>query len=263
MDGANHKDEPSPEVLAELSALADGSLDSERASALRNRIAGSPELSERYQRERRAVAALATVRADRAPERLRARIDAERRRSPTRLPRVQIAWGSAAAAVAVVAALALALLLPAGTPGGPSVSQAASLALRGSAMSAPQPGGAVPGVTLNLDIEAVYFPNWSRRFGWGAAGQRVDRLDGRTAVTVYYARRGQRIAYTIVAAPTLKLPQASTHSLNGVELQSFTMGERQVVTWRRAGHTCVLSGFGVSAAELSRLAAWKVPAAAS
>ena len=33
-----------------------------------------------------------------------------------------------------------------------------------------------------------------------------------------------------------------------------------VVTWRRAGDTCVLSGTGIKAAALQKLAAWKVPA---
>jgi anti-sigma factor RsiW len=258
MDGPHKQDEPAPEVLAELTALADGRLDPERAAALRRQIAGSPELSKRYEREQRAVAALATVRDDRAPAALRARIESERRRrSRARLPRLGLGWGTAAVAALAVAALALVLVLPAGAPGGPSVSQAASLALRGSAMAGPLPGGAVPGATLNRDVDDVYFPNWSRRFGWSADGQRVDQIGGRKAVTVFYARGGQRIAYTIVTAPALKLSHASTTRRNGTQLQSFSLGQRQVVTWRRSGHTCVLSGVGVSSAELLRLAAWR------
>jgi anti-sigma factor RsiW len=264
MQDRTHKDEPSPRILGELSALADGTLDPARESGLREQIARSPELSERYERERRAVAALAAVRADRAPERLRGRIEAERRaRAPRSWPRLGIGWGTAAAAAVAAAALVVVLLLPAGTPGGPSVSQAASLALRGAALPAPVPGGERPPMTLNQDVDEIYFPNWSYAFGWHATGQRADRLDGRKAVTVYYARAGQRIAYTIVTAPALKLPNATTYRLAGTELRSFTMGERQVVTWRRAGHTCVLSGVGVSPAALSRLAAWKLPAGAA
>jgi hypothetical protein len=250
--------------MAELAALADGRLDAERAAAVRQQIAASPELSRRYEREQRAVAALATVRDDRAPAALRARIESERRRrSRTPLPRLGFAWGTAAVAALAAAALALALLLPAGTPGSPSVSQAASLALRGSAMAAPQPGGAVPGATLNRDVQEVYFPDWSRTLGWWADGQRVDRLGNRRAVTVFYSRDGRRIAYTIVEKPALKLPPAQSTTRNGTEYQSFSLGERQVVTWRRAGHTCVLSGVGVSAAELTQLAAAELPPAAA
>lgn len=258
------RDEPSAEVLAGLSALADGTLDPECEPGVRELIARSPELADRFERERRAVAALAAVRSDRASEQLRARIEAERarRRPPIAWPRLGMAWPTVAAAGAVVVALAVVLLLPAGTPGGPSVSQAASLALRGSVMPAPGPGGAVPGMTLAQDVQEVYFPDWSQRFNWAASGRRVDRLGGRLAVTVYYDDRdGQRIAYTIVSAPALTLPNAKTFEHEGTELQSFRLGERQVVTWRRAGHTCVLSGVGVSVQQLARLAAWRLPAA--
>ena len=61
MEGPENKNEPAPEVLAELSALADGTLDPERAAAVRDRIASSPELRTRYEREQRAVAALAII----------------------------------------------------------------------------------------------------------------------------------------------------------------------------------------------------------
>jgi hypothetical protein len=263
MQDRTNQDEPSPRILAELSALADGTLDPAREAGLREQIARSAELSERYERERRAVAALAAARTDRAPGRLRARIEAERReRAPRAWPRLGIGWGTAAAAAVAVAALAVVLLLPAGTPGGPSVGQAASLALRGAALPAPLPRGTRREMRLNQDVQDVYFPNWSYVFGWRAAGLRSDRLGGRSAVTVYYARGAQRIAYTIVSSPALKLPSATAYRRRGTELRSFTLGERQVVTWRRAGHTCVLSSVGVSPAELSRLAAWKAPAAA-
>jgi anti-sigma factor RsiW len=263
MEDQAHTNEPRADVLAELSALADGSLDHEREPAVRQLIASSPELRERYAREQRAVAALGALRTERAPERLRARIEAERGRPRGRAwPRFRLGYGTAVAGALAVAIVAIVLLLPAGTPGSPSVSQAASLALRGAAFPAPLPGGRRPDLTLGRDVEEVYFPNWSRLFGWRAIGQRIDHLNGRVAVTVYYARHGQRVAYTIVQAPALKLPSATAHRFEGTELQSFQMGERQVVTWRRAGHTCVLSGDGVSPAVLSKLAAWKVPGTA-
>jgi hypothetical protein len=45
--------------------------------------------------------------------------------------------------------------------------------------------------------------------------------------------------------------------LNGVELRTLKLGGRVVVTWRRAGHTCVLSGASVPPGELQQLAAWQ------
>jgi hypothetical protein len=246
--------EPSAKTLADLSALADGTLDPERAAAVRELIARSPELGERFERERRAVSALRATRSDFAPPRLRARIEAQRRYA-TR-PRRRPVYGGAFAAAAAVVALALVLLLPGGTPGAPSVSQAAALAPLGPTIGAP--AVASTQTKLNKDVEDVYFPNWARR-GWVASGQRSDRLSGRRAVTVYYDHAGTRLAYTILTAPALKWPGAHTRWVYGTKLQSFRLDGRVVVTWRRAGHTCVLSGSGVSAQALAQLAAWKMP----
>jgi hypothetical protein len=248
--------EPSAMMMADLSALADDTLDPSRAAAVREQVTRSPELSERYERERRAVTALRSVRADRAPEHLRARIEAQRR-AAARRPRRRIAFGGALTATAAAVVVALILLLPNGAPGAPSVSQAASLALRGPALPAPAPDRTQPGTKLAQDVQEIYFPNWARSFGWRAVGQRIDHLGGRQAVTVYYERAGKAIAYTIVASPPLRSPAAATRWLEGTRLQSLTLSKRLVVTWRRAGHTCILSGVGVSSAELSQLAAWK------
>jgi len=263
---SNTEDEPTASLLADLSALADGTIDPARESTVRDLIDSSPQLRERYELEQRAVAALHATRADRAPARLRTRIEAERR-APQRdrgwlVPHGRLAYGGAAAALAVAAA-AVALLLPGGTPGSPSVSQAAALALRGSAEPAPAPNPSHPTATLARDVEDVYFPNWSGSFKWRAVGMRTDRLAGRKAVTVYYAYNGEQIAYTIVAAPALKRPGTTIHSVKGTALEKLTVGKRLVVTWRRAGHTCVLSGIGVSFAELSKLAAWRPVGATS
>lgn len=249
-------DEPSAKALADLSALADGTLDPERVAAVREEIARSPELSQRYELELQAISALRATRSDSAPPRLRAKIQAERRRATRPRPRL-VVGGALASAVAAVA-VALVLLLPGGTPGSPSVSQAAALALRGPAQAAPAIDQKHSATKLNQDVEEVYFPNWGQR-GWVAAGQRSDRLDGRKAVTVYYDHGGTRVAYTILSAPALRWMHIRTSVVQGTTLQSFRLDGRIAVTWRRAGHTCVLSGPGLSERVLSELAAWKVP----
>lgn len=246
--------EPSAKTLADLSALADGTIDPNRATAVRELIARSPELRERYEREQLAVSALRATRSELAPPRLRARIEAKR--SHARRRRERTFYGGALAATAAVVALALILLLPGGTPGAPSVSQAAGLASRGPSMAAPAVASAQ--TKLNQGVQEIYFPNWAGR-GWTAAGQRTDTLGGRHAVTVYYAHAGTRIAYTILTAPALKWPGARTRWVGGTEVQSFRLDGRVVVTWRRAGHTCILSGSGVSPKVLSQLAAWRMP----
>jgi hypothetical protein len=238
--------------LADLSALADGTLDPARRDAVTARIASSPELTALYERERRVAELLHEVRVtDRAPQGLRARIEAQR---PSRAShaRARLGYGGALAGALAVIVLALVLILPGGTPGAPSVSQAAALALRGSQAPAPPTNG----VKLNMDVENVYFPDWNRQFGWKAVGQRSDRVNGRAALTVYYQwHHNETIAYTIVGAPALRAPAASVIRLHGTTLRTFVLNHRLVVTWRRAGHTCVLSGT-VQASELQQLASW-------
>jgi anti-sigma factor RsiW len=252
---------PTDRELAELSALADGTLDPSRRAEVEARIAASPELSAEYDRERRLLAALAQARsAERAPAALRARVEAARpsRRTATRR---RIVYGGGFAGALAVIALALVLILPSGTPGAPSVSEAAALATRGADRPAPAPDPSNPTARLNESVGEVYFPNWaSSRLHWRAVGERIDRLAGRSAVTVYYAWGKERIAYTIIGTPALKEPAAPETWLDGTAIRTLTLNGRLIVTWRRAGAACVLSASGVKASELQMLAAWRVPA---
>lgn len=245
--------------LAELSALADGTLDPARRVEVEARIAASPELSALYERERRVVAALHQARAtERAPDQLRARIEAARPAGTT-VARRRIAYvGGLAGALAAVA-LALVLILPGGTPGAPSVSDAAALASRGATQAPPAPDPTSPQNMLHQSVGEVYFPNWGSSLHWHAVGARTDQLGGHQAVTVYYKWRDKQIAYTIVSAPALAHPAVQSTWLHGTELRTQTQDGRLVVSWYRDGDTCVLSARGVTAAELQKLAAWKAP----
>jgi hypothetical protein len=245
--------------LAELSALADGTLDPARRAEVEARIAASPELNALYERERRVVDALHQARAtERAPEQLRARIEAARP-ARTVVARRRLAYvGGLAGALAAVA-LALVLVLPGGAPGAPSVSDAAALATRGATQAPPAPDPVRPQAMLQQNVGEVYFPNWGGSLGWHAVGARTDRLGGHRAVTVYYKWRDKRIAYTIVSAPALAKPAAQSTWLHGTELRTQTQDGRLVVSWYRAGDTCILSGRGVKAGELQKLAAWRAP----
>jgi anti-sigma factor RsiW len=247
----------SPEV-AELSALADGTIDPARVEHVRARIAASPELTVLYERERKIVGLLHEARSrDRAPAALRERIDRDSA-APAR-PARRTGWGPVSVnrwlgglVAAAVVVVALVLILPAGTPGSPSVSQAASLAVR--AATAPAPGVDPDRPTkLGTSLQNVYFPNWMPKNGWKAVGQRRDRIDGRPATTVFYAKGGVRVAYTIVGAPALKVP-TNGRSTDG--FVNLTLNGRQVVTWRDHNKTCVLSAAGsmIPGADLVALA---------
>ncbi|HWF73888.1 MAG TPA: hypothetical protein VG186_11120 [Solirubrobacteraceae bacterium] len=240
--------------IADLAMLADGTLAPARRAEVEARIASLPGGAELLEKERRAVDALRGAAQTQAPVSLRERIEADRARAG-RAPqwRRAVLGGGLAAGIAVLA-LALVLILPGGTPGSPSVSQAASLALRGPVSPAP-PARAGAGRMLARDVDEVYFPNWAG-IGWKPAGERVDRLDGRVLDTVYYHGYGRSIAYTIVGGSALAQPHhAALSTLNDTQLRSLGLGGRVVVTWRRGGRTCILSGARVPSKVLLHLAA--------
>src|SRR5579884_2672765 len=130
-------DEPDSPTLAELSALADGTLEPQRVAVVSELVAASPELSRLYERELQAVTALHALRSDRAPARLRLGATDAGRPAPRPViaPRVRLVYGGGLA-VAAAAVLAAIILF---APGSPAVSQAAALSLRGAALPAPAP----------------------------------------------------------------------------------------------------------------------------
>jgi hypothetical protein len=91
--------------IAELAALADGSLAPERRAALEARVAASSELADRLAEQQRAVALARSAAAEvEAPAALRARIDTRRRaRRVAMPPRPLLLIGAAVTAVLAVA----------------------------------------------------------------------------------------------------------------------------------------------------------------
>lgn len=103
-----HRDEAGSPEIAELAALADGSLSPDRRAALEARVAASPELADRLAEQQRAVALTRSAAAEvEAPATLRARI--ERERSPRRASRPRRLVPASAFAATATAAAALAI----------------------------------------------------------------------------------------------------------------------------------------------------------
>jgi hypothetical protein len=190
--------------------------------------------------------------AERAPATLRARVALAR-------PPLRAARRIGALAVAGAAAMAATIVLAVG--GGPtetpSVADATALGERPPA--APVPDVASDAVALTRPRGAgLPFPEWQSHFGWKAIGMRSDRLDDRPATTVFYARRSQVVAYTIVGGGPLPVGARATRATReGTALRSLVVHGRRTVTWLRRGHTCVLSGTTATGATLLRLAAWR------
>lgn len=219
---------------AELAALADGRLDAERERALFERLAAEPALADALERQQRGLAAITAAAADvSAPLALRARVaDMEReavKLRPRRLRRPRFALLLPAVALGAAAVLAVVVMGK-----GPTVDSVVAAATRPPLAAA----------TLGQEIDGVRFPDAGP--GWKAEGTRADTIRGRDTRTVSYARDGRRVAYTIVAGDPLA----------GAKRRTFTKDGRTVVTWRRQGHTCVLSSADVPGETLLKLADW-------
>jgi hypothetical protein len=98
------EEEADVQEVAELAALADGSVAPDRRAALEAQVAASPALADRLAEQERAVALLQGAGDEvEAPAGLRARLDTQRSPRTVRAPRRLALAGVAAAAVAAVA----------------------------------------------------------------------------------------------------------------------------------------------------------------
>jgi hypothetical protein len=201
-------------------------------------------------REQEAELAVIRSRSEQAPPRLRAWLANELAR--TRVTRRRRLAVAAACATAVALAITLLIALPGG---GEKVSVADAAAAGARPATEPPPATSRNEYLLARSVERVPFPSW-RKFGWRAVGARRDRIDGRTAETVFYERRGRKVAYTIVSGSPLPRGDGARTVRARVDFGRLTLDGRAVVTWQRKGHTCVLSGTGVPHEQLLRIASW-------
>jgi anti-sigma factor RsiW len=246
--------ELSDRELAELCALADGTLPAERRAEVEARVAASAELQDVLEQQRRAVLATRPLAAEDVPESLRLTVEAQRdalgkSRSRGRrfVPRIALA-GAVAVAAAVVAAVVLS-----GGPGSPTVADAASLATKPPTEPAP---GSVGETRLAVGVEGISFPDLARFYGWRPLGVRHGEVSGRDAIVVVYGKGQRRIGYVIVGGAGLPRPaDAQSTVIRGVEYQTLRLNDMLAVTWQRGGHTCVLIG-QAPRAELLTLASW-------
>ncbi len=173
-----------------------------------------------------------------------------RSRRPSSLrPRLAAGGALVAAAAAVVA-----IVLGSGEQSAPTVLQAARVALAPATLPAPAESSRDQD-KLDASVEGLAYPYWGGRRGWPAAGARRDQLGGRSITTVFYATSsGSRIGYTIIAGPPLTEPSAGAVLVRrGTRFRVLHSGKASVVTWREAGHTCILAARGVPARAMLRL----------
>ena len=159
--------------------------------------------------------------------------------SARRLWRPAIAAPGLALAAVVVA---LVIVLGGGSSGGgPSITRAAQLAFAPATRPAP---AARDAHFLDVSYGGVTFPNYQRAFGAPPSGERLDRLGGRPALTVFYRLRdGAILSYTVFSGRAVPRPgSARAVVYDGVHLHVFTTPSGlAVVTLIRHGRTCVLA----------------------
>lgn len=251
-------------IVAALAALADGSLAPRRRARLLERIERSPELADGLARQREALALMSSLERVSAPASLHRTIEARTTGRRAGASRGRASLGLRAAGVSALAAALVVLVAVALSGAGarqPRMRQIAALAL--ASATAPSPPASQRNHRLLADeVEGVWFPAWAQALAWQTAGSRVGRIAGRTVRVVFYrpasgSRAGsRRIGYAIVSGPALSSPAGEAYAWRGIGFHAFQVAGSSVLTWRRAGHTCVLAGHGVTIATLTRLAAW-------
>lgn len=201
-------------------------------------------------------AAAATVE---APEDLRRRISSQRRAAPPRRSSGARRTPAIAAALAVAAVvIALVAVMRDAEPSAPSFADAAAVALR--APASPLASGGSSGAAPRMPaVDGLTFPSYAySALELRATGVRRARSRGREVVAVSYAGDGTRIGYAIVAAPAIDVPDgARSVTRGGTRYALLRAGGAAVVTWRRAGRTCILASRTASHERLLRVAAWR------
>jgi anti-sigma factor RsiW len=260
---ADQPPELSPQDEADLVAFVDGRLDAEGRARVEARAAQDPDYKSalvRQQVGRDAVTSAAESTG--APLALKTRVEElaaargqrkGQQRSGMRTRLGGLRWPTAGlAAGAIAATLAVVMLIG----GGPGIEDVAAAAERPpTAKVAPVPAESK---LLRERVADVRFPNYAGKFGWKAVGTRTDEIQGRATRTVFYEKGGRRIAYSVVSGAALDEPEAADRAtVEGTVIRALRAQGREVVTWRRRGHTCVLSSKDVPRSELLALAGWK------
>ena len=246
---------------AMLAALADGSLPAAERERLTARVEASPELAQELAAQRRALAAMDPARGIPPPE-LHAAVHSLLSDAPAPAPQRRRAALRLAPVGALVAAGALIAALLVGSSGTstPTVQEAAVLALRPATLPSPAESHQRRGVLMR-SVDGIAFPYWEHGLGWRTSGARTDQIAGHSATTVFYTPKAStgssaRVGYTILAGDALPLPNAQTITSHGIQFRVLADDGATVLTWRRAGHTCILAARDVPASTLAHLASW-------
>lgn len=247
-----------------ITRLVDESLSEAERPAVDEWARQRPEVKRQVESERRVARELRTG-GPPAPDRLVEAVQARFEGSDQSRPRRALpgwlgsapTWQPAVAGAGLLALCALVAILAFGIgtgAGAPSIPAAARLAFAPSTGAAP---AAKNPKLLDVSYGGVTYPNYAQ-FAALPTGTRIDRIGGRSALTVFYRLRdGSRLSYTVFSGKPIPLPRSARAVVfDGVPLHVFsTPSGLAVVTLVRFGRTCVLAAPTDSDAVLSLAAA--------
>ncbi len=232
-----------------------------RDHALASEIQRDPVLADSLERQRRLLAALRQG-GPAPPDSLATRLAPLQPPPRTRHRLGRKARSRTLALVASAAVAVLAALLVAIRPGaerGPLPS-AAEVSAVWTLPSSGTPVAAAAGHPTELDVSyhAIVFPNYHDQEGWHPVGVRRDRINGIPTVTVFYATGHRRAAYTVIPTARVAVPAGAIRlSVGRLSLREFRSSDRWIVTFERAGNTCVLTAAAPRERQwLIKLAVW-------
>jgi anti-sigma factor RsiW len=235
----------------DLAALADGTLEPEARESLLRRIDASPELADALLDQHEALIAIRATREEDASPGLRIAVEAMAARNRERRPAKRFIVRPLTLGGSLAALAAAAVVLFSAGASGPSVAEAAQVAL--APPRSPAPAVMADEKTLDAAVDGVAYPYWADAIGWRAIGSRTDAVEGRAVRTVVYEDAdGRRIGYAIAAGSPLSAAHGTRHG----DFTVVRSGDAAIVTWLRDGHTCILAARGVDARVLLKLAAW-------
>ena len=169
--------------------------------------------------------------------------------------------GAGAAALVAGAAVVIALVAGGGGGGGPTLHEYVALGSLAPTAGPPAKSSNGP-AQLAVRVDGVPFPYWEDQFGWRASGVRSGNIAGHAVTTVFYGdRAGHRVSYSIVAGKPVPLnglaaDRAVATWRGGERYWVANVNGTPAVVWMRGGHRCILSGPGLSSAQLLALASW-------
>ena len=91
-------------------------------------------------------------------------------------------------------------------------------------------------------------------YQWSPTGSRVDTIGSHTVATTSFERGGRVLAVSVLSGGPVREPGHVVASPSGVRIHEIGLAGRSILSWRRGGHTVVLSSVAVPEAWLLSLA---------